>query len=75
MLAAKGSLQVTRPSLFTHINDPDVCQAMAAELFEKISSGAIVARIDQRFDLTDVAAAHRALESRQTTGATILTIA
>jgi len=75
MLASKGSLQLTRPSLFTHISAQETCQEMAARLFDKVLAGDIVARIDQRFDLADVAAAHRALESRQTTGATILTIA
>ena len=75
MLASKGSLQVTRPSLFTHIQNQQTCQEMANSLFEKVIAGEIVPRIGQRFDLADVAAAHRALESRQTTGATILTIA
>ena len=75
MLARKGSLQVTRPSLFTHIQNQQTCQEMANSLFEKLIAGEIVPRVGQRFDLADVAAAHRALESRQTTGATILTIA
>ena len=75
MLARKGSLQVTRPSLFTHIQNQQTCQEMANSLFEKVIAGEVVPRIGQKFDLTDVAAAHRALESRQTTGATILTIA
>ena len=75
MLASKGSLQVTRPSLFTHIQNGQTCQEMANSLFEKVIAGEVVPRIGQRFDLADVAAAHRALESRQTTGATILTIA
>jgi NADPH2:quinone reductase len=75
MLARKGSLQVTRPSLFTHIQNQQTCQEMANSLFEKVIAGEVVPRIGQKFDLADVAAAHRALESRQTTGATILTIA
>ena len=47
---------------------------MARELFEKVTSGAVKLRIDQRFALADVAMAHRALEARATTGSTILTI-
>ncbi len=73
-LAAKGSLKLTRPTLFTHIGDHDTCQQMARELFEKVTSGAIKIRIDQRFPLAQIADAHRALEARQTTGATILTV-
>ena len=72
ILAAKGSLKITRPTIFTHIADHATCLQMAAELFGLVTSGAITVRIDQRFPLADVAAAHRALESRATTGSTIL---
>lgn len=72
MLAAKGSLQFTRPTLFTHIADHARCQEMARHLFDKVTSGAVTLRIDQRFPLAQVAEAHKALEARQTTGATIL---
>lgn len=71
-LAAKGSLQITRPTLFTHIADHATCQAMARHLFDKVLSGAVQIRIDQRFALDQVAEAHRALEARATTGSTIL---
>lgn len=74
ILAAKGSLKVTRQTLFTHIADPATCQQMAADLFAKVESGAVTIRIDQRFPLEQVADAHRALESRATTGQTILTL-
>jgi NADPH2:quinone reductase len=74
ILAAKGSLKLTRPTLFTHTADPEVCQQMAADLFAKVTSGAVTIRIDQRFALEDVAQAHRALEARATTGSTILTL-
>ena len=74
ILGAKGSLKITRPTLFTHTADPATCQQMAAELFEKVISGAVNIRIDQRFALENVSDAHRALESRSTTGATILTV-
>jgi NADPH2:quinone reductase len=70
----KGSLKITRPTLFTHIADHETCQQMARELFEKVTSGAVKIRIDQRFPLEDVAEAHRALEARKTTGQTILTL-
>ena len=72
MLAAKGSIKLTRPTLFTHIADHATCQQMAQDLFEKVISGAVKIHIDQRFPLERVADAHRALEARQTTGATVL---
>jgi len=71
-LAAKGSLQITRPTLFTHIADHTTCQAMARHLFDKVLSGAVTIRIDQRFPLEQVQEAHRTLEARATTGSTIL---
>jgi len=74
ILAAKGSLKITRPTLFTHIADHATCQQMARDLFEKVTSGAVKIRIDQRFPLEQVADAHRALEARATTGATVLTV-
>ena len=74
VLAAKGSLKVTRQTLFTHIADHATCQRMAGELFDKVASGAVKITIDQRFPLENVAEAHRALESRQTTGQSILTL-
>jgi NADPH2:quinone reductase len=73
-LAQKGSLKITRPTLFAHIADHETCQQMAAGLFEKVTSGAVTIRIDQRFALEDVAEAHRTLEARQTTGQTVLTL-
>ncbi|MBV0910809.1 quinone oxidoreductase family protein [Anianabacter salinae] len=74
LLGSKGSLKVTRPTLFTHIGDHQTCQDMAAMLFGKVTSGAVKIRIDQRFPLEDVAEAHRSLEARKTTGQTILTL-
>ncbi len=74
ILGPKGSLKITRPTLFTHIADHATCQTMARELFEKVTSGAVSIRIDQRFALEDVAEAHRALEARKTTGSTVLTL-
>ncbi|MDU8909897.1 quinone oxidoreductase [Aestuariicoccus sp. MJ-SS9] len=74
ILGQKGSLKITRPTLFTHIANHDTCQDMAAMLFDKVGSGAVKIRIDQRFPLADVAEAHRTLEARKTTGQTILTL-
>lgn len=74
ILATKGSLKITRPTLFAHIADPAACQAMAAHLFHKVATGAVTIRIDQRFPLEEVAAAHRALEARATTGSTVLMV-
>jgi NADPH2:quinone reductase len=73
-LGPKGSLKITRPTLFTHIADHATCQEMAAMLFDKVASGAVKIRIDQRFPLDQVAEAQRALEARATTGATVLTV-
>mgnify|MGYP000414998551 CR=1 FL=1 len=74
LLAAKGSLYVSRPTLFTHIATRESTQAMADDLFAMVASGKINIPIDQTFALADVADAHRALESRKTTGCTILTL-
>ncbi|MBA4256479.1 MAG: quinone oxidoreductase [Polaromonas sp.] len=72
VLAAKGSLYVTRQTLFSHITSRERTQAMADDLFAVVQSGAVNIRIDQRFPLANVQAAHRSLEARQTTGCTIL---
>ncbi|MCG7520257.1 quinone oxidoreductase [Ruegeria sp. Ofav3-42] len=72
ILGKKGSLKITRPTLFTHIADHAVCQAMARRLFGKVEGGEVKIHIDQRFPLDQVSEAHRVLEARQTTGSTIL---
>ena len=74
ILAQKGSLFLTRPTLFTYIADPAELQSSAAELFEIVLSGKVAIEIHQRFALADAAEAHRALEARRTTGSTILTV-
>ncbi|MBP1805790.1 quinone oxidoreductase family protein [Rubellimicrobium aerolatum] len=71
-LASRGSLKITRPTLFTHIADPEACRAMAADLFGKVVAGEVTAQVGQRFRLDEVAEAHRALEARETTGSTVL---
>jgi NADPH:quinone reductase len=74
ILAAKGSLYVTRQTLFTHIATREATQAMADDLFEAVTSGKVRIRIDQRYPLEQVQQAHRDLEARKTTGSTILTL-
>lgn len=74
MLGKKGSLKITRPTLFTHIARHEDCQEMARMLFGKVVAGDVTIRIDQRFPLDDVAEAHRTLEARKTTGSTVLTL-
>ena len=72
ILGAKGSLYVTRATLFTHIATREATQKMADDLFAVVQSGAVKIRIDQRYPLADVAQAHRDLEARKTTGSTVL---
>ena len=72
ILGPKGSLYVTRATLFTHIATREATQAMADELFAVVGSGQVKIRIDQRYPLAEVAQAHRDLEARKTTGSTIL---
>lgn len=72
ILAKKGSLFVTRPSLMGYADTPERLQAMADELFAMLDSGALKVDINQRFALREAAQAQRALSARQTTGSTIL---
>ena len=74
ILGNKGSLYVTRQTLFTHITTRESTQAMADDLFAVVQSGKVKIHIDQQFPLAQVQEAHRALEARQTTGCTILTV-
>ena len=74
MLGAKGSIYVTRQTLFSHITTRESTQAMADDLFAVVLSGQVKIHIEQRFPLAQVQDAHRALEARQTTGCTILTL-
>ena len=74
VLGVKGSLYVTRQTLFTHIATREATQQMADDLFDVVTSGKVQIRIDQRFPLAQVREAHQALEARKTTGSTILTL-
>ena len=73
-LGTKGSLYLTRQTLFSHITTRESTQEMANDLFAMVVNGKVVIRIDQRFPLAEAAQAHRALEARKTTGCTILTL-
>ncbi|MCY1407078.1 Quinone oxidoreductase 1 [compost metagenome] len=72
ILAQKGSLYVTRPTLFGYANTPERLQAMADDLFGMLTSGKVKVEINQRFALADAAKAQVELAGRRTTGSTIL---
>ena len=72
ILAAKGSLYLTRPTLFTHIATREMCQERADDLFDMVGSGKVSIEINQRYALDDIAQAHKDLEARKTTGATVI---
>jgi NADPH2:quinone reductase len=71
-LASRGSLFITRPTLFSYAAKRADLEAMAADLFEVVSSGKVKIDIRQRYKLADAAQAHIDLEARKTTGASIL---
>jgi NADPH2:quinone reductase len=72
ILSQKGSLYVTRPTLFSYTSTREDLLATANDLFDVVKKGAVKIEINQRFPLDQAQEAHRALESRQTTGSTIL---
>ena len=72
ILSAKGSLYVTRPNLATYTAKRADLEKVAGELFDVVSKGAVKIEVNQTFALKDAAAAHIALESRKTTGSTVL---
>ncbi len=72
LLAAKGSLYLTRPTLATYAARRIDLLATANELFDVVKSGAVKIRVNQTFPLREAAAAHEALEARRTTGSTVL---
>lgn len=71
-LNSRGSLYVTRPTLFSYAATRSDLEAMAAELFAMVESGKVNIPVNQRYPLKDAAQAHRDLEARKTTGSTIL---
>lgn len=72
LLAQKGSLFLTRPSLMAYTAKRDDLLASAADLFAVVASGAVKIEINQQYPLAEAAQAHRDLEARKTTGSTIL---
>ena len=74
ILSQKGSLFLTRPSLFHYIATRPELERSATELFNIVRSGKVKIEIRQRFPLKEAAEAHRALEARKTSGSTILTV-
>ena len=74
ILAQKGSLFLTRPTLYDYTKGTEELRQSARELFAMVESGKVRIDIKQRFALKDAAEAHRALEARKTSGSTILTV-
>jgi NADPH:quinone reductase len=72
MLAQKGSLFVTRPTLFTHIAKRADLEAISADLFDMVAKGIVPVPINQTYALADAVRAHQDLEGRRTTGTTVL---
>src|SRR3954454_5093290 len=74
VLSQKGSLYLTRPTLFHYVASREQLENSARELFEVVAKGKVKIEVQQRFALADAADAHRALQGRKTTGSTILTV-
>jgi NADPH2:quinone reductase len=74
VLSQKGSLYLTRPTLYHYIATRQQLEQSAGELFDMVTSGKVKIEVQQRFALKDAADAHRALQARKTTGSTILTV-
>lgn len=73
-LAQKGSIKITRTTLFTFLADHTRCQEMAQHLFGKVASGDIKVNIGQTFPIENIVEAHKALEARETVGSTVITL-
>lgn len=71
-LAAKGSLKVTRPTLFAYVTERSMLESMCEDLFSRVLSGQVKIEVNQTYPLSNVAQAHTDLESRKTTGSTVL---
>ena len=72
LLAQKGSLFLTRPTLMQHTAKRADLEALGAELFAVVTAGKVKIEVNQTYALADAASAHRDLEARRTTGSTIL---
>jgi NADPH2:quinone reductase len=73
-LTQRGSLFLARPTLNTHISDPDELAQRSSDLFSWIMAGKLKLRIDREYALEDAPQAHRDLEARLSTGKFLLTI-
>lgn len=71
MLAAKGSLYLTRPTLMTYVASDEALQANTAELFDVVGSGAVTIEVNQTYALADAVKAHQDLQGRTTTGSSV----
>jgi NADPH2:quinone reductase len=71
ILAAKGSLYLTRPTLMTYVAADEALQANTVDLFDVVGSGAVKIEVNQTYDLADAVQAHKDLEGRKTTGSTV----
>jgi NADPH2:quinone reductase len=74
VLSQKGSLYLTRPTLFHYVASREQLENSAKELFDIVAKGKVKIEVQQRFPLKDAAEAHRQLQARKTTGSTILTV-
>jgi NADPH2:quinone reductase len=74
LLAQKGSLLITRPTLATFVATPQLLAENSSDLFEAVGSGKVKIYVNQTYPLKEAAKAHRDLEARKTTGSTILTV-
>jgi NADPH2:quinone reductase len=74
ILASKGSLYLTRPTLHTYGARRENLVAMANDLFDVVLAGTVVIEVNQTYPLRDAARAHRDLEARKTTGSTVLIV-
>jgi NADPH:quinone reductase len=74
VLSQKGSLYLTRPTLFHYVAAREQLENSARELFDIVAKGKVKIEVQQRFALEDAAEAHRQLQARKTTGSTILTV-
>lgn len=72
ILGGKGSLKLTRPTVMTYAHNRALLEPMAADLFDRVLKGQVKIEVNQKYQLENVAQAHRDLESRKTTGSTVL---
>jgi NADPH2:quinone reductase len=74
LLAQKGSLFLTRPTMYDYVATREELETAAKDLFDMVASGKVKIEVKQRFALKDAAEAHRALEARRTSGSTVLVV-